>query len=110
MEKVSAICCIIVSLLLTSCITNRRTDSAIIEYQREIDRLESAIQQYDTAMRNSAERLRDITVRSISMEGTVDEIIGLFDEYQRGVEQLIRDYNNIRAAYKDIDKDTDNTY
>mgnify|MGYP002624467033 CR=1 FL=1 len=101
---------IALNLLLTGCVTNRRTDRTVIEYQKQIDRLESTIEQYDTAMRNSAERLRDITTRSVTMEGTVDEIIGLFDEYQHGVDQLIRDYNTVRTAYKNINQDTDNTY
>lgn len=92
----------IVALLFGVCICGCQTTGAganrnILEHQAEIDRLESAVQQYDSAMRNAAVQLRSITIRAQSMEGTVDDVIKLIDEYQRAVEQLIRDYNKVRS-------------
>ena len=84
----------------------KQYDGDVLSYQREITRLESAVQQYDTAMRNATERLGDITNRSRDMEGTVDEVIKLFDEYQRTVDQFIQDYNRIRTETKNTEKNT----
>ena len=99
--KKKTLSCIIaiICIMLSSCVTRPRpADELILDYQRKIDRLESTISKYDSAMRNASERLGTITDRSKSMEGTVDDVIRLFDEYQRAVDGLIRDYNEIRAA------------
>ena len=84
--------------VLCSCATRviRGSDTAIINHQTEINRLENELRNRDRAIDNAVRELEDITARSSAMEGTVDEIIGLFDEYQRTVEQLLRDYNSIR--------------
>ena len=89
-------------MLLTGCVSSR-TSQSVIEHQREIDRIEEGIRVRDRAIESSIKRLEAITARCSEMGGTVDELIELFDEYQRGVEQLIRDY---RAA-ESTDKDTE---
>jgi len=90
-------------MLLSSCVSTKPSKS-IIEHQREIDRVEEGIRVRDRAIESSIERLEAITARSSGMEGTVDELIELFDEYQRAVEQLIRDYRAAESTDKDTDK------
>lgn len=86
-------------MLLTGCVSSR-TSQSVIEHQREIDRVEEGIRIRDRAIESSIERLEAITARSSGMEGTVDELIELFDEYQRAVEQLIRDYRAAESTDK----------
>lgn len=95
-------------MLLTGCVSSR-TSQSVIEHQREIDRVEEGIRIRDRAIESSIERLEAITARSSGMEGTVDELIELFDEYQRTVEQLIRDYRAAENRDKDAKEGTDHT-
>lgn len=91
-------------MLLTGCVSSR-TSQSVIEHQREIDRIEEGIRIRDRAIESSIKRLEAISARCSEMEGTVDELIELFDEYQRGVEQLIRDYRAAESTDKDAEKD-----
>lgn len=100
----------LVSCMLVSCTSTRKgTDESILNYQREIDRLESELNARDRAIESSIRRLESITERSKSMEGTVDELIELFDEYQRGVEQLLYDYRSTGTEECKTDKNTGGT-
>lgn len=92
--------------LCTGCVSRRAVDSTIIDYQRKIDRLESTIQQYDTALGTAAEELGRLKDRSQGMEGDIDYIIRLFDDYQRGVTRLIQNYYKIRDEAKAVLEDT----
>ena len=78
--------------LLCGCVCTTRVDEQILEYQREIDYLETAIRDRDRTIDTAARRLETITDRSRAMETTIDEVIELFDDYQRTVEQLLQDY------------------
>ena len=89
---VKTILSIFFALCLCACVSSGRVDGDILEHQAEIDRLESELRSRDRAVDNAVRRLESITERSTGMEGTVDDIIELFDEYQRTVEQLLRDY------------------
>ena len=93
-------------MLLTGCASSRVSQS-VIEHQREIDRIEEGIRVRDRAIESSIERLEAISARCSEMGGTVDELIELFDEYQRGVEQLIRDYRAAESRDKDTEEGTD---
>lgn len=95
-------------MLLTGCVSSR-TSQSVIEHQREIDRIEEGIRIRDRAVESSIRRLEAITARSSGMEGTVDELIELFDEYQRTVEQLIRDYRAAESTDKGTEEDTNYT-
>lgn len=92
--------------LCTGCVSRRAVDNTIIDYQRKIDRLESTIQQYDTAIGTAAEELGRLKDRSQGMEGDIDYIIKLFDDYQRGVTRLIQNYYKIRDEAKAVLEDT----
>lgn len=92
--------------LCTGCVSRRAVDNTIIDYQRKIDRLESTIQQYDTALGTAAEELGRLKDRSQGMEGDIDYIIKLFDDYQRGVTRLIQNYYKIRDEAKAVLEDT----
>lgn len=92
--------------LCTGCVSRRAVDNTIIDYQRKIDRLESTIQQYDTALGTAAEELGRLKDRSQGMEGDIDYIIKLFDDYQQGVTRLIQNYYKIRDEAKAVLEDT----
>ena len=94
-------------VLFSGCVSRRAVDEAILDYQRKIDRLESTIEQYDTALGAAAEELGRVKDRSIGLEGDIDEVIRLFDDYQRGVTRLIQDYYRIRHEAQDALKGTD---
>lgn len=109
MEKRSIMLSFYAMLLLflcTGCVSRRAVDNTIIDYQRKIDRLESTIQQYDTAIGTAAEELGRLKDRSQGMEGDIDYIIKLFDDYQRGVTRLIQNYYKIRDEAKAVLEDT----
>ena len=109
MEKHSIMCSFYAMLLLllcTGCVSRRAVDDTIINYQRKIDRLESTIQQYDTALGTAAEELGRLKDRSQGMEGDIDYIIRLFDDYQQGVTRLIQNYYKIRDEAKAVLEDT----
>lgn len=118
------ICLITVSVLyiLTASIfsgcksTRVSTDENILYYQRKIDELEATVRLYeqritvaDEQIRNDIESLKYLGERAKTVGDTIDELIELFAEYQRGVEQLLRDYNTLRNEVKGLDKGTDNS-
>lgn len=100
------ICALFCSTLLLSgcCSTRNGTNGNVLSYQQQIDRLEEELRNRDRTVETAVRELGVITSRSNSMEGTVDELIQLFGEYQRRVEQLLYDYNKIRAETKDTNE------
>jgi DNA repair ATPase RecN len=117
------ICLIFVLLyLLVACIfsgcksTRVSTDENILYYQRKVDELEATVRLYeqritiaDEQVRNDLDSLKYLGERAKTVGDTIDELIELFAEYQRGVEQLLRDYNTLRNEVKELDKGTDNS-
>lgn len=95
---VSIVTCIFIVLacVLSGC--HGATDGAILKYQQQIDRLEEELRNRDRTVEAAVGDIRSITVRSETMEGTVDELIELFGEYQRRVDKLLYDYNNLRKG------------
>ena len=96
--------------------TRVSTDENILYYQRKVDELEATVRLYeqritiaDEQIRNDFESLKYLGERAETVGNTIDELIELFAEYQRGVEQLLRDYNTLRNEVKGIDKGTDNS-
>ena len=98
---------------LSGCKSTRvSTDENILYYQRKIDELEATVRLYeqritiaDEQVRNDIESLKYLGERAQTIGDTIDELIELFAEYQRGVEQLLRDYNSLRNEIKELDKD-----
>jgi chromosome segregation ATPase len=98
-------------IILGSCATTKPgVDRTILEHQQQITELEERNQelerrlaQYDDAVRNAVNDLTDIRTRSIGMEGTIDEVIQLFNEYQRRVDELAQAYNHFTATPKGPD-------
>ena len=72
-------------------------DGTILKYQQQVDRLEEELRNRDRAVENAIRELGAITSRSEGMEGTVDELIELFTEYQQRVDKLLYEYDRIRA-------------
>lgn len=87
------VCC----MLFCSCNTTRGTDRAILEYQRQVNRLEEELRARDRAIEAGVRRLEAITERSESMGGDIDEIIRELDEYQRAVERMLQDYRGTES-------------
>ena len=106
-----------VASIFSGCKSTRiSTDENILYYQRKIDELEATVRLYeqritvaDEQIRDDLESLKYLGERAKTVGDTIDELIELFAEYQRGVEQLLRDYNTLRNEVKGIDKGTDNS-
>ena len=106
-----------VACIFSGCKSTRvSTDENILYYQRKVDELEATVRIYeqritiaDEQIRNDFESLKYLGERAETVGNTIDELIELFAEYQRGVEQLLRDYNTLRNEVKGIDKGTDNS-
>lgn len=100
------ICVLFCSTLLLSgcCSTKNGANGDVLSYQQQIDRLEEELRNRDRTVETAVRELEVITSRSNSMEGTVDELIQLFGEYQRRVEQLLYDYNKIRTEAKNTNE------
>ena len=106
-----------VASIFSGCKSTRvSTDENILYYQRKVDELEATVRLYehritiaDEQIRNDFESLKYLGERAETVGDTIDELIELFAEYQRGVEQLLRDYNTLRNEVKGIDKGTDNS-
>jgi chromosome segregation ATPase len=103
MRNVAYFVAIFIAWTVLGCATRGSVDGGILSYQRQVTELEARNQdlerraaQYDGAIRSTIESLEELRTRSIGMEGSVDEIIYLFDGYKRAVEQLERDYQNLR--------------
>lgn len=89
MRKIFFICILFI-LWLTSCQSNRAAARNILEYQKQVDRLEEELRNRDRAVEDAIRELAAITARSEAMEGDIDTAIRLFDEYQRAVERLLQ--------------------
>lgn len=106
-----------VASIFSGCKSTRvSTDENILYYQRKVDELEATVRLYeqritvvDEQIRDDIESLKYLGERAETVGNTIDELIELFAEYQRGVEQLLRDYNTLRNEVKGIDKGTDNS-
>ena len=106
------ICVLFCSTLLLSgcCSTKNGANGDVLSYQQQIDRLEEELRNRDRTVETAVRELEVITSRSNSMEGTVDELIQFFGEYQRRVEQLLYDYNKIRTEAKNTNEYYNSTY
>lgn len=100
------ILCFASLILFTGCCSTRRTDGQILEYQRQIDQLESELRARDRAIDSSIRELEAITSRSRGMEADIDDIIRELDEYQRAVERLIQSYRTGKTEEPKIDQIT----
>ena len=84
-----------IAVALAGCASTGRVDPAVLEYQRQIDELEGRIRSYEAATEYTIRELETVSGRASKMGATVDELIELFDEYQRAVERILYNY---RAA------------
>ena len=117
------ICLVFVLLyLFVACIfpgcksTRVSTDENILYYQRKVSELEATVRLYeqritiaDEQIRNDIESLKYLGERAKTVGDTIDELIELFAEYQRGVEQLLRDYNTLRNEVERVDESSRNS-
>lgn len=93
-----AVC--ITCTVFTGCATTKGeypVDDDVLSYQREIARLESTIEFYNNEIGDCVEDLGRIRERAAGLEGTIDEVIYLFDEYQQGVERLLQRYRELQT-------------
>jgi len=87
---------------LGGCATTRTKSAAngdVLSYQAEITRLEDTIANYQHEIGYTIEELGSIRERASGVEGTIDEIIYLFDEYQRRVDEVLRRYRTLQANF-----------
>ena len=108
---------LVVACIFSGCKSTRvSTDENLLYYQRKVDELEATVRLYeqritiaDEQIRNDLDSLKYLGERAKTVGDTIDELIELFAEYQRGVEQLLRDYNTLRNEVKKFDKGADNS-
>ena len=108
---------LLAAYLFSGCKSTRvSTDENILYYQRKIDELEAAVRLYeqritvaDEQVRNDIESLKYLGERAKTVGDTIDELIELFAEYQRGVEQLLRDYNALRNEIERVNESSHNS-
>ena len=108
---------LVTAYVFSGCKSTRvSTDENILYYQRKIDELETTVRLYeqritiaDEQVRNDLESLKYLGERAQTIGDTIDELIELFAEYQRGVEQLLRDYNTLRNEVKELPKGSNNS-
>ena len=86
------------ALLLTGCVTTKRTGTDILEYQRQAALLEARVGIYERAVGDAISELEKLGERAANIDGTVDELICLFDDYQRAIERLLRYYKEAGGA------------
>lgn len=100
MEKIFGSICILlyVCVLSVACVSTRHASRDELQYQREIDRLEEELRNRDRTIDSAIRELAAITDRSSRMEGTVDDVIELFDEYDRAVRRLLQCYSGEDVA------------
>ena len=114
---ISVLLYLLAAYLFSGCKSTRvSADENILYYQRKIDELEATVRLYeqritiaDEQIRNDLDSLKYLGERAKTVGDTNDELIELFAEYQRGVEQLLRDYNTLRNEVKKFDKGADNS-
>lgn len=107
---------LVVAYIFSGCKSTRvSTDENILYYQRKISELEATVRLYeqritvaDEQIRDDIESLKYLGERAQTVGDTIDELIELFAEYQRGVEQLLRDYNTLRNEIKRVDESSCN--
>lgn len=95
----------IACFLFVSCVSSKRVDGDILDYQRQVGVLEARISdyertiaEYERTIGRTVTELESIRERANSFGGTIEEVIKLLDDYQRTVERLLRDYNRIEAS------------
>lgn len=108
MQKTSITKCpvILVFLLIAACFCTGCTSLPrqgagaqpdVLAHQEQVTRLEDRIGLYEATTDRAISQLEDIRLRAATAEATIDDVIELFDEYQRVVEQFILDYKQVRA-------------
>ena len=116
MQKINITKCpaILVFLLISTCICtgcaslSRQGAGAqpdILAHQEQVTRLEDRVRLYEAATDRTISQLEDIRLRAAKTETTIDDVISLFNEYQRVVEQFISDYKQVRAEIKVQEQD-----
>lgn len=116
MQKINITKCpaIFVFLLANACICtgcaslSRQGAGAqpnILAHQEQVTRLEDRVRLYEAATDRTISQLEDIRLRATKTETTIDDVISLFNEYQRVVEQFISDYKQVRAETKGQEQD-----
>lgn len=115
MVKKSKVVYFVVSVVLcvcftcTGCSSTKFTDREVIEHQRELDEYKATVDGYIQRIDSSVSRIESVKGRAESLSGTIDETIELFDEYQRAVELLLQDYNDLRSAVESREKENKNS-
>ena len=111
MQKINTIMCpaIFVFMLASTCVCTgcsslpRQGAGAqpdILAYQEQVTRLEDRVGLYEAATDRTISQLEDIRLRAAKTETTIDDVISLFNEYQRIVEQFVSDYKQVRTETK----------
>jgi chromosome segregation ATPase len=96
--------------LFGGCATAGPAGRSVTEHTREVIELENAnrelqerIDKYDSVIRAGVGRLENLGERAAEMGGTVDELIDLFGQYQRGVSELRNDYRELKESVGQVD-------
>ena len=100
--NLSLLCFIAVCTGLSGCASTANTvaaDTTVLEYQREIDRLENTVAGYQREIGYAVEELGNIRAGTTGMAGTIDEVIDLFEAYQQRVERVLQRYRELQENF-----------
>lgn len=113
MEKIVCSFAAFVCLLLSACSSTGDLRAGyseqLLEYQRQIDSLESELRARDKAVADAVREIRGIATRSSVLEEDIDIIIREFEEYQRAVSRLLLNYNAATGTASGTQEDGDYT-
>jgi hypothetical protein len=94
-----------------SCATAGPAGQPVTDHTREVIELEATNRQlqdrldkYDSVIGTGIDRLENLGERAEEMGGTVDELIDLFGQYTRGVNDFISDYNELKESIEHMDQ------
>lgn len=111
MEKKTNIFCIFIVgsvMLISSTVACRTTGpvpgagESVLDHQEQITRLEDRVRIYETTVAGAISQLEELGRHASSTETTVDDVIRLFDDYQRTVERIIQDYRKLQSEIEYI--------
>lgn len=99
----------VLAVLCSGCQSTRTVDSTVLSHQKQLDEYKGAVENLVRRADESAREIERIRGRADTLTGEIDGVIELFDNYQRAVEQFIRDYQLLRDKIEGADKDAENS-
>lgn len=103
---------ILTAMFLASCTSTGKAgvEQSVLEHQRELAEYQARVDARERTIAACIEEITSIRERAGRMEGKIDDVIQLFDEYQRAVERLLYEIDTRRVEKQTIDQNTNNAH